>query len=102
MSFFRAFSISGQPADLGFECETCHVMVRWGIQPQQKITCCGVTSVAPETKDWYGLTCRSLRRGMPEISKRGFVLLDTDASNDGMDWQAESDAKADNWGVQWV
>lgn len=96
MNFFRAFSLSGAPSDLGAECPTCHVMVRYGIQPGQKITCCGVTSVAPDTYNWHALPCRSLRRGMPEISKRGFILLDTDAAYDGGSWDSESEAASFN------
>jgi hypothetical protein len=104
-SFFRAFAISGVPADIGHSCETCHSTIRYGIQPGTQITCYGVTETAPDTSDWYDLPCRSLRRGLPEIGKQGFIVLDTDASNYGPDWDADSAAKSDDsaaYEVDWV
>jgi hypothetical protein len=104
-SFFRTFSISGKPADLGFECATCRHVIRYGLVPGQFVVHCGRREPVPATSDWYSLPCRSLRRGMPEISKQGFVLLDTDATNDGGSWDTESDAKGTDdtaWGVQWA
>ena len=102
--FFRAFSISGQPADLGHECPTCHVIVRYGLVPGQTVVCCGISEPVPPTSEWLDLPCRSLRRGMPEINHGGFLLLDTDASNDG-GWDEESAAKSDDpsaYEVKWV
>jgi hypothetical protein len=101
--FFRAFSISGQPADLGFECETCHSVIRYGLLAGQTVEHCGQREEVPSSV--FGMQCRSLRRGMPEISQQGFILIDTDATNDGMDWEQESAAKSDDpsaYEVGWV
>jgi hypothetical protein len=101
--FFRAFSISGQPADLGFECETCHSVIRYGLTYGQHVAHCNINEPVPS--DLYDLPCRSLRRGMPEIGKQGFILIDTDATNDGGSWESESDAKSDDpsaFEVGWV
>lgn len=101
--FFRAFSISGRPADLGFECETCHSVIRYGLLAGQTVEHCGQREEVPSSV--FGMQCRSLRRGMPEMSQQGFLLVDTDATYDGGSWESESDAKSDDstaWEVGWV
>jgi len=91
--FFRAITISGQGADLGWTCPTCHTVIRYGIQPGQKVTCCGATVTAPECKDWHDLTFKSLRRGLPELPK-GFLLVDCWAQDGDSDWDRDSNAKS--------
>ena len=103
--FFRAFAISGAPADLGFECETCRQVIRYGLTPPQTVEHCGFREPVPPTSEWNDLPCRSLRRGMPEINKSGFILIDTDASNDGLTWDEENAQKSDDpsaYEVKWV
>jgi hypothetical protein len=102
--FFRAVSISGKPADLGFECEVCRQCVRYGLVPGQTVEHCGTREPVPSTSEWHALPARSLRRGMPELPS-GYVLLDTWDNSDGNDWEADSNAASFNpekMEVPWV
>jgi hypothetical protein len=98
-NFFRAFSLRGAPADLGFLCPLCGFTVRHGIQPGQQVTCCLVTETAPQTKDWHGLPAKSLRPGMPALGS-GFLVFDTNDMNGPNEWDDEAANARHAWGVQ--
>ena len=45
--WFKALTISGAAAGLGFECERCRWQVRHSVQPGQKFFHCGAEHTAP-------------------------------------------------------
>ena len=99
--FFKAFAISGRPADFGFECETCRSVIRYGLTAGQSVTHCGINEPVPASS--FGMPCRSLRRGMPELPK-GYIAVDTWADDVG-GWDEENAAKSDDpsaFEVGWV
>jgi hypothetical protein len=98
--FFRAFSISGQPADLGFECQVCHSVIRYGLLAGQTVEHCGKREEVPSSV--FGMQCRSLRRGMPLLPE-GYIVTDTWDSVGG--WDEENAQKSDDpsaFEVGWV
>jgi len=100
--FWRAFTISGQPAGLGAECPTCGGRVRYGLYAGDTFEHCGEREPVP--KSWDGLECRSLKRGMPVLPK-GYLVVDTWDGSAGMSWDEESAAKSDDasaYEVPWV
>lgn len=100
--FWRAFTISGQPAGLGADCPVCGSRVRYGLYAGDTFEHCGKRERVPT--DWSDLPCRSLKRGMPELPK-GHLLLDTWDGSAGMSWDEESAAKSDDPGafeVTWI
>jgi len=99
--WFRAFTISGRPAGLGAVCPVCQGAVRYGLSPGMTFEHCGRKEPVPENLD--GLPCKSLKRGMPDVSQ-GFLVLDTWQENDG-GWEQESNSKSDDpsaWEVKWA
>jgi len=103
--FFRAFSISGRPADLGFQCETCAAVIRYGLVSGQTVEHCGRREPVPDESEWHKLAARSLKRGMPELPQ-GFLMLDTwDESVGESDWDRDSARRSDDasaYEVPWV
>jgi len=101
--FFRAYCISGAPADLGFACEICHQVIRYGLQPGQTVEHCdGKRDPVPDISKWHDLPAKSLRRGMPDLPK-GFMVVDTWDEIGG--WDEESASKSDDpsaYEVGWV
>ena len=99
--FWKAFTISGQPAGLGADCPVCGGRVRYGLYADSTFEHCGRREKVPT--DWSDLECRSLKRGMPPLSK-GFLVMDT-WEDEQSGWDRDSDAKSFNpevMDVPWI